>query len=199
MPLIGNVESAANAPKNKTIVAASGIPAFKINSNVVYQNTTPSAIVPGEVVGLYGVTKTMVQAAKNVHGVYLSQPGWTLLRQGTGSVASISATPGGAGYANTDYVRLTANGLSTLTFNCTTNATGGIISLTPGANGLGAGFPNTSYITTLIANSTGTASVGTGATIVITLGGRAGRVSREVLWSVNSMTSTSNTPFFPNA
>jgi hypothetical protein len=167
------------------------------NGSALYHNTTPSAFTNGMVQGLYGVTNTMVQAAQANHATLLSQPGWTLVRQGTGPVLTITASPGGTSYNNTDVLTISGNGCVNCTSNPVTNSTGGILSFTNIVPGFG--FPNTAYVTKAFANSTGGASSGSGATVVITLGGRAGRINREVLVATGSMINGNASSLFPTS
>lgn len=196
MPLWGTIDQANNAPKNKQIFINASNAGAKSNGATLFQNTTPGATTNGMVIGLYGVTKTMVQAAAANHATNLSQPGWTLVRQGTGPVINLVASPGGTAYNNTDVFTISANGCANATFKPVTNSTGGILSFT--TNNAGFGFPNTAYVTKTWANSTGGATSGSGATVSVTLGGRAGRINREVIVALKSMTSSSNTSLFPN-
>jgi hypothetical protein len=196
MPLWGNSDVSASAPKEKQLFINSQNAGQHANGSTLYHNTTPSATTNGMIVGLYGVTKTMIQAAQANHATNLSQPGWVLVRQGTGPVMSLAASPGGLSYNNTDVLTISGNGCANATFHPVTNATGGILSFT--TNSAGFGFPNTAYVTQTWANSTGGATGGSGATVTLTLGGRAGRINRETLVSMKSMQSASNTNLFPN-
>ena len=57
------------------------------------------------------------------------------------------------------------------------------------------GFSNASVATMAVANSTGGASAGSGATLVLTLGGRAGRKSYQTLVAAKSIVSTHSQQF----
>ena len=178
-------------------LATANKPNVVANGSVLFHNSNSGAVTNGMVVGIYGVTNTMVQAAQANHATHLTGPGWTLVRQGTGAVNTIAASVGGTGYSNTDVYTISCNGSVNATFNPVTNATGGILSFT--VNNYGFGFPNVAFCTESFANSTGGPTLGSGATVTFTLGGRAGRINREILASVKTMTSTSNTSLFPNA
>jgi hypothetical protein len=195
--LFGNKDLANNAPKNMFYpVNVGGNTAHIANGSQLWQNTTPSAFTNGMVVGLYGVSNTQVQVAQTSYSTNLSQPGWTLVRTGTGPVASANVTVIGASYSNTDTFTVSGNGCVNAVANVTTYANGSITSLK--FTNYGFGFPNTAYVTKTFANSTGGTSSGSGATIVLTLGGRAGRVQREVLVAMPTQNSASNTAAFPN-
>ncbi len=191
----GNQDVVSNV---STVVqlATANKPNVVANGSVLFHNSNTGAVTNGMVVGLYGVTNTMVQAASANHATHLTGPGWTLVRQGTGPVKTITASVGGTGYSNTDVYTISCNGSVNATFNPVTNSTGGILSFT--VNNYGFGFPNVAFCTEAFANSTGGATLGTGATVTFTLGGRAGRINREILASVKTMTSISNTTLFPN-
>jgi hypothetical protein len=192
----GNQDLVSNVASTIQLATADK-PRVIANGAALFHNTTPGAITNGMIVGLYGVTNTMVKAASANHATYLTGPGWTLVRQGTGGIANISVSVGGTGYNNTDVYTISGNSTVNATFHPVTNSTGGILSFT--TNNAGFGFPNVAYTTGAFSNSTGGASAGSGATVTIKLGGRAGRINREVLTSVKTMTSSSNTPLFPNA
>lgn len=89
----------------------------------------------------------------------------TTLNFQQGSADYVGITAGGTGYSNTDYVVISATGyaVTNAQANVSTNATGGIFSLN--LNSVGAGFvgvPSGNVVIQVI-NSSGLASVGTGA------------------------------------
>jgi len=113
-------------------------------------------------------------------------------------VDEIKYTGTATGYSNTDLITV-SNGTINATATVATNATGGTLTFTITNPGL---FSNTAANTTAvvtIANSTGGASGGSGATfsanlvpstggtVTITLGGRAGRVHLETLVAMGSL------------
>jgi len=196
MPLWSS-NGAANtaAPKNKILA---NVPASKTAN--LYTNTTPSAFVNNQVVGLYGVTNTevIVGQVKNINNNVT--PGWVLRRSGMGPVLSLSVGTPGSGYSNNDLLKITANGCTNTQANVVTNGSGaitGFINFTVG----GGLFPNTAFPTIAISNTTGGTPNGTSfAAGTLKLGGRAGRYHNEVLVVMNHMTgnSTQNTAAFPN-
>jgi hypothetical protein len=171
MALWGRADQANNAPKMRVVATGNAF------CNAAFANTTLSAFVSGQKIGVYGANTAEAQSTAKGTG-----PGWIRKVEGTGPVASISlgtgATPGGNGYSNTDTVRI-SGGSSNATATLTTNATGGIQTLTLTSGG--AGFVNLSNTTVAVINASAGASAGTGANVAITLGGKAGRVLREQL------------------
>lgn len=113
---------------------------------------------------------------------------------------------GGSGYANGEVVTV-SNGAANATFSITTNATGGITSLTavaPGYAGRGFAAANSTAAVVAIATANGTNgnvsvnSIGAGAgfTATVTLGGRGGRVNYETLVVSKYVSVTSNSALF---
>lgn len=117
--------------------------------------------------------------------------------------ATISA--GGTGFSNGDLITF-GNGQVNAVASLTTNTTGGITAVTFSTGG--RGFTNTLNTTRTLTNATGGSTAGTGSNIVptiatgsgltltITLGGRAGRTSYEELVSIGSI-NASNTTALP--
>lgn len=131
------------------------------------------------------------------------------------AVTSAAASPGGSGYANTDVITF-SNGVINAIGTPTTNSLGGITSIAIGT--IGMGFPGATNTAVAVTNSTGGATLGSGATITPTLsattltvvlgagasgnlsvivGGRAGRVHYETLVATSSMVGAGSTQF-PN-
>jgi hypothetical protein len=167
MSLWGKIDQANNAPK------------YKILDNS-----------PNTGIQLYGTTVVGLDDGEAAATGNLASPGWTRIQRGKGPVATITITAGGTGYSNTDTVKVsggTTNAAATLT----TNGTGGISTVT--ITNAGGGFVNNSTSTLAIANSTGGASAGSGATLTFTLGGRANRVQTETLVCLSSMTANGST------
>lgn len=136
----------------------------------------------------------------------------TSLTIGLFGIASATATPGGTAYNNTDIITFSGGSLNG-NGTPTTNSTGGITSIAITAQGT---FPNSTLtVVVTVANSTGGASGGSGATFVPvlangsganltptfgggvglvvtpTLGGRAGRKHFEPLVAMRTMTGAS--------
>lgn len=172
MALWGKTDAAAYAPKNKMIINAD-----KSRGNVRFANTTTGVanIGTGPMrVSLIGANTAEAQA---FHKKMV--PGWILKREHTGPVLSITIGAGGTGYGNTNLINV-SGGTVNATATMTTNATGGIATVAMTA--IGAGFINLANTTLAVTNATGGATgIGSGATLTPVLGGKAGRVSREVL------------------
>lgn len=185
MSLWGKNDAASNTPYveatgnvNKTANTA--------NRDALYGNTTVGAFVAGQAVGTFGVT-TNEMANTTGEGKKVVHAGWNLRRAGTGPLDNLVISAGGSGYSNNDTIKVAvaAPGVNA-TASLTTNSTGGIISTTITNVGFGFTAKNPSVA---FANSTGgTTIAGSGATIVATTGGRAGRVQYETLVAMKSMT-----------
>jgi hypothetical protein len=196
-----NGASSANSPMH----SSEQFKANTLNQGHVFMNTTPSAFTNNQVLGVYGVTNTQVKAAESNashHTVNLG-PGWYTVKQGMGPAREVTITANGAGYSNNDKFVVTSSIAGTVNVSTTvsTNTTGGV--LTVGTNNhINSGlFVNSTSVTIGITNTSGGAANGTGFTATSTFGGRAGRIQREMLVSLGSMTSNStfaNTPLFPN-
>ena len=205
----GNTDLASNTSGqfaittfNKPTVNPSGVATAGVaNAGGLYHNSTPSAFTNGQVVGLYGVTKTMLGVTDLTNaGEATKAPGWVLVRRGSGPIKTVAVNaPGGSPgnlYTNTDYAVISSTGATVnASYNVTTTASGNLASLA--VNNAGFGFTNTSTLTTNFYAANGAASNGTGGTLTITLGGRAGRVQSEVLVVTPTMQSASSTVLFP--
>jgi hypothetical protein len=179
MALWGNTDAATNA------VVFRVIDKFVSGRNTTgasnaYANVTPSAFVTNQVVTVSGVDVTEATLQDRV-----VHPGWVVTKQGTGPVASATSS-GGTGYANGDVLTV-ANGVVNATATVATNSTGGDLTFTFTNNG--SGFINTSAVAITVANSTAGATGGSGATITVTLGGRAGRRHVETLVAMGTIGS----------
>lgn len=155
----------------------------------LFNNTTPSAFIKNEAAGVFGVTPEEVVINRR-NGRTISHAGWNIRRAGTGPVVSASYTGTANGYSNGDVVTfasLVPSGNATAILS--TNSTGG--ALTINVASFGFGFTSKSLVGT-VANSTGGASTGTGATFNAIVGGRAGRVHFETLVAMGSLGQTAN-------
>lgn len=140
---------------------------------------------------LFGNTTTynsVVQAnSNNIASLNVDSKGWILKRLGTGGIASISITSGGTGYGNTNLLNMIptiATGGVNATASIGTNGSGTITSITITNPGKGFTVKNPTVSTT---NATGgSVGIGTGATLVATAGGKAGRTKSEVLVALGS-------------
>lgn len=157
-----------------------------------FGNTTPGAFTNNMAIGIYGIDRLEQANYKEI-----AHAGWVMRKAGTGPVISITASPGGTGYNNTDIIKIAstqAGGNATAT--PTTNTTGGIVSIT--ITNPGAGFTSINVSGSVsVTNATGGATGGSGATFTATAGGRAGRVHYETLvasGTVGSQRAVDGTP-----
>lgn len=197
-----NGASSANSPTH----SSDQYRANTLNQGHAFMNTTPSAFTNNQVFGVYGVTNTQVKAAESnaSHHTINLGPGWYTVKQGMGPAKRATITSGGAGYSNNDHFVVTTTQVGTVNVSSgvvVTNTTGGVISVGSN-NDINSGlFINASSSTVALQNSSGGAANGTGFVATATFGGRAGRIQREMLVSLGSMTSnttSANTPLFPN-
>lgn len=156
----------------------------------MYENTTPGAFISGASIGIFGVSAT--EMANNTINKSKESPahaGWVVRTAGTGGITQVGYTGTATGYSNTDVGTVAspqAGGNASFSFS--TNSTGGAISLTITNPGKGFFAVNASA-NVVVANSTGGASGGSGATFNAVAGGRAGRVFTETLVAMGSITS----------
>lgn len=167
----------------------------------MFNNTTPGVFIPGQAVGVFGVSPT--EMSNNITNSSKERPahaGWSIRKAGTGPVVGVSISGTPVGYNNNDILTVTSaqsGGNSTINFS--TNSTGGSLTFT--ITTPGAGFTNSTINSSMslmsITNSTGGTAAGNSSVtnITVTVGGRAGRVMTETLVAfgslgVNSTTST---------
>jgi filamentous hemagglutinin len=207
MPLWGRNDQAVTANSTTTVETSNGAPigtytAVKLGgganahfgntspgsrANVdvrMFNNTTPSAFLSGQAVGVFGVDRTEI-AVSNSYGI--AHAGWNLRRAGTGPIVLVGYTGTATGYHNTDVITVSspvAGGNATATVS--TNSSGGALNITITAAGLGFTVVNATANVS-IANSSGGSSNGSGATFNATAGGRAGRVHYETLVAMGSL------------
>ena len=136
--------------------------------NVDNANNRPKYANTSAVTGM-----TVAEAQANT-GV--AHPGWVQVTVGQGAVVSIAISAGGTGYANGAALSFANTNGSGAAATLSTNSTGGITSLTITAGGLYSAAPVI------------TAPTGTGANLVATVAGRAGRTQKETLVAMSSMT-----------
>lgn len=172
MALWGKTDAAASAPKNKFNINAS-----VARGNTMFANTTTGTTNVGVGpmrVGVYGVSTSEAQSV----GKH-TKPGWTLKKEHTGPVLSITVAAAGTSFTNAMSI-VVSGGTTNAVGNVVTNATGNVASIALTAQG--AGFINLANTTVAVLNSTGgSTGIGTGATLTPVLGGKAGRVTRECL------------------
>lgn len=159
----------------------SDAPKFKVQANT--GNTGQS---------LYGTSVFAADSTEVTVSAGLANPGWQYRKVGTGPLKSIVVSAGGTLYANTDTVTV-SGGTVNAVGNVVTNGSGVITAVNLTNNGLG--FSNSAASTLAITTSTGS-----GATLSLVFGGRAGRIQWETLVAVGivgdavsfSNTSTAN-------
>lgn len=173
----GKTDAAADSP-NYT-AAQLKKKANTANRNALYANTTRRD-------GVFAVDKLEQAAAASP----AAHTGWIFRRKGTGKLGSITITAPGTGYSNLDILKIAApaDGVNA-TASIATNGSGVIQSVT--ITNAGSGFTSKTP-TVAIANTTGGAANGTGATFTSIALGKAGRVTQEVLAAVGITTDGSD-------
>ena len=239
MPLWGRNDQSVTANSTTTVESTTGAPigtytAVKLGGGAnahfgntstgsraatdvnMFDNTTPSAFMANIAVGVFGVS---ANEATNPSSEKVAHAGWNLRRAGTGPAVSAVYTNSGVGYNNADLLVVkspVAGGNAT--FNISTNATGGAVTLTINTAGfgfIGSGQGNAVIATSNLAITNATGGTAAGNTTVtyftVTAGGRAGRVHHENLVAMGSLgaqtaaygaaatanDSTSDNTFFP--
>lgn len=117
----------------------------------------------------------------------MGSPGWNRIVRGKGQLSAVTRSANGTGYSNSDTFTVSSASGINASGTLTTNATGAIVTVTiANTGGLFHASPNV-VITT---------SGGSGANLVATVGGRAGRVTFETIVAtkniVTDATSFSN-------
>lgn len=157
-------------------------------------NTTANS-VNSHGVTIFGIPPATVATKRGGSGKKVANPGWVRQQKGTGPVVSFTPSVAGTGYVNGNIVTVTG-GVSPANGTITTNGAGAVVSI---AIINGGKFQTSTGTTVAVANSTGGATgVGSGATITFTLGGRAGRVTSEVLVAMKTMTANGTGGEFTN-
>lgn len=139
--------------------------------NIDQANNRPKYANTADVTGM-----TVAEAQANT-GV--AHPGWVKVTTGTGGVTSITISAGGTGYANGDAIVAANTTGSGFSGSVTTNANGVITGVNITAPGSYTAAPALTITT----------SGGSAANLVATLGGRAGRVFKETLVAMSSITN----------
>jgi hypothetical protein len=158
----------------------------------MFNNATPGAFMSGVAVGVFGVSATeMSNNIVNNSKERGAHAGWNLRRAGTGPVVSIAANATLVGYNNADIisVRSPSTGGTNATITFSTNSTGGslVFTITNGGSGFNLVSIPTSNIS--VTNATGGTAAGNTTTtnLVVTAGGRAGRIHHETLVAMGSL------------
>ena len=131
MPLWTKTSNSAGAPKWRNVLASN-----TARGNTLYANTTPGAFTNNLAVGVFGVD---VGTANTYSNISLNA-GWTLVKKGTGPVATVQVTNNGASFANGEFI-IFSNGLVNATAFAVTNTSGNLVGTTLGSGG--SGFVNT--------------------------------------------------------
>ena len=158
----------------------------------MFNNATPGAFISGVETGIFGVSATE-QANNTLNGSKEvgAHAGWNLRIGGTGPIIGIAANATLTGYVNTDVisVRSPATGGANARITFTTNATGGSLSFTIANPGSGFDLVTIPTSNISITNATGGTATGntTVTNLVVTAGGRAGRVQYETLIAMGSL------------
>jgi hypothetical protein len=158
----------------------------------LFSNTTAGAFIPGMETGVFGVSVTE-QSNNTLNGSKEvgAHAGWNFRRAGTGPIVGVSANTTLTGYNNTDIITVTspAVGGTNAVITFTTNSTGGSLVFT--ITNPGSGFDVVTIPTSNLAITNSTGGTATGNTtvtnLVVTAGGRAGRVHYETLVAMGSL------------
>jgi hypothetical protein len=186
MPLWGNVDRAQGNQK----------PLFANTSN-----STSNSTINGTVANTAGYYGNMfgVSAAERANGLHKpAHSGWVSQKVGTGPVSAITIS-GGAGINANGFIVLTdgshlgqGTGANISFVTANTQNTLQLFSTNPAWNGVGSativsggsGYSNVAAITARVSNAANT----TQPTVTLTLGGRAGRITSEVIVAMGSIT-----------
>ncbi len=158
----------------------------------MFNNATPGAFKSGVAVGVFGVSATeMSNNVNNNSRERGAHAGWNLRRAGTGPIISIAANATLTGYNNNDIinVRSPATGGANARITFTTNSTGGSLTFTIANPGSGFNLVTIPTSNISITNATGGTAAGntTVTNLVVTAGGRAGRIHHETLVAMGSL------------
>lgn len=172
----------------------------------MFNNATPGAFISGVETGIFGVSATeMANNVANASRERGAHAGWNLRIGGTGPIVSIAANATLTGYVNTNVinVRSPAVGGTNATITFVTNSTGGSLAFT--ITNPGSGFDLVTIPTSNISITNATGGTATGNTtttnLVVTAGGRAGRVQYETLVAMGTLgaqTAAFGTPALVN-
>jgi hypothetical protein len=186
MSLWGTKDQANNAPK----YAVAGGLGVAANGEALFGNTQVGAFVADAALGVFGVDTT--EAGVAGEGKKVAHAGWNLRKVGTGSVISIQIANAGANYKTPGFITFTGGSgtgaNASYTVNTTTNTINSVTLVSGGSDYIAAPTANA-------ANATGVNS----ASFVVTVGGRAGRVSYETLVAAGSITGDAEDTIFPDA
>jgi hypothetical protein len=196
MPLWTKTDSAAGAPKWKSIATGSGT---ANRGNTLFANVTSGSFINNQSIGVFGAN-TVEAVAFPGNGT----PGWIKTTVGTGPALTVTVT-GGTTFVNGCTLTL-SNGTSTATAVITSNGGGNAASATIIAPG-GSGFVNNATVVktfnrerfaNTIANSTGGVAAGSfpGVTQLGFVNGNIVTITGGVLAIANSTGGNGTSAFF---
>jgi hypothetical protein len=159
----------------------------------MFNNATPGAFLSGTAVGVFGVSAP--EQANNVLNNSVESPahaGWNLRRAGTGPIVSITANATLTGYNNVNIISVKSPSTdgTNATISYVTNASGGSLVFTitnPGTGFNLATIPTSNISFTNATGGTPAAGNTTVTNLVVTAGGRAGRIHYETLVAMGSL------------
>lgn len=178
---------------------------FANGETIVFSNGTVNATATAVTNSTGGMTSTVLGQLKGAGWAQAAEVAAAFTRET--HIANVTVTGTATGYNNTDVIVM-SNGSINATATFSTNSIGGALSnasFTITNVGL---FPNTfanNQVVVTVANSSGGASAGSGATFTVkvttstnggvtpTLGGRAGRVTYETLIAASSLVGAGTT------
>lgn len=139
----GNQDLANNAPVYVAgaLSLGSGRTNIAANNTALYGNTSDSALLPRQTVGVFAVDPQK-QANTTGEGPKVTSPGWNLRRAWQGPIISGTAV-NGSGFANSETVKVSGGGTNG-TLVLTTNATSNLVSFSVRVGGV---FTNTGEMT----------------------------------------------------
>lgn len=176
MALWGKINRANNAPKYQVVESQVAFSASR-GSNTLFNNVTVGVFHSKQLLGVWGANATQVAATEKI-----THTGWHYVRQGTGSVGTLTITAGGTGFANLSVGTITSPGAGgNASFYATTNATGGLTSLTLTSRGH-------SFI-----NSTATITAPANGIINVAIGGGTGYSNADTIVFSNGQVNATAT------
>lgn len=168
MALWSNTDANTSAPKF-AVAAGFGVSA---NGFTLFENATIDAYIQNEAVGVFGVTSSEKTAETSAQ-----HAGWTLKKQGTGPVISITANTGSYSPDGNVYLTFTGGGTGNTRANAQIQTNGAklITGITINVGG--------EYTTTPTIGAVPNSNVA----LTITMGGRANRTQSETIVAMGSI------------
>lgn len=175
----GNKDQANNSPLYTTLQVNKS--PTTANQALLYANTTVSAFITNEAVGVFGVDSVETASVSNTSN-HVSHSGWNLRTVGTGPVASITLASANTAYKYSNgYINFVGANSSSANAQVIVNGSGNVTSVI--LNSGGAGYANTP-----VAIANGSAN-NANLTFTITMGGRANRIQTETLAVISSFST----------